>query len=112
MSARAESEENGPREDGWALISVLGALLILSLLAAALISLSVTSLRIGRTERAQLESGAIADAAIARAVVALLDPRVDARWRVDSVARTYAFDGVDVTVSIQDELGKIDLNAA
>jgi general secretion pathway protein K len=99
-------------DGGWALISVLGTVLILSLIAAGLVSLSYATLRIGRTERAQLEASAIADAAISRAVVGLLDPRIDARWRVDGVARLFQFGDARVTVRIQDELGKIDLNAA
>jgi general secretion pathway protein K len=62
------------------------------------------------TEVAQLE--ATVEAAINRAVLGLLDPRYDRRWRVDGVAQELSFAGARVRVAIQDELGRIDLNHA
>ncbi len=99
-------------EGGWALISTVGILLVLAVIAAGLVSLSVTSKRVSRTERSQLEAAAIMEAAVSRAIAGLLDPRVEERWRVDNVPRVFRFGAVDVTVHIQDELGLIDLNAA
>ena len=98
-------------ERGWALIAVVGTLLILSTLTAGLVSISLTSVRIEYTARGQLEASAIAEAAFARAMTGILDPRVEARWRVDAVPQSFTFDGTKATVAIQDELGKIDLNA-
>ena len=45
-------------ERGWALISVLGVLLVLSIIATGLVSLALTTKRISRTERTQLEAAA------------------------------------------------------
>lgn len=99
-------------EGGWALISTVGVLLVLAVIAAGLVSISVTSKRVSRTERSQLEAASIMEAAVSRAIAGLLDPRVEERWRVDNVPRIFKFDEVEVTVRIQDELGRIDLNAA
>jgi general secretion pathway protein K len=55
---------------------------------------------------------ATAEAAVNRAVTALLDPRPERRWRTDGVAQNFEFGGTLMKVSIQDELGRIDLNQA
>jgi general secretion pathway protein K len=54
----------------------------------------------------------LADAAVSRAVLAMLDPNPDRRWRPDGFARTFDFAGTEMKISIQDELGLIDLNQA
>ena len=53
---------------------------------------------------------ATVEAAVNRAVVALLDPRPERRWRTDGMAASFEFNGIPIKVSIQDELGRIDLN--
>ena len=55
---------------------------------------------------------ATAEAAVSRAVAALFDPRPGRRWRTDGVAQSFEFSGTLMKVSIQDELGRIDLNQA
>jgi general secretion pathway protein K len=55
---------------------------------------------------------ATAEAAVNRAVAALFDPRPERRWRTDGAAQSFEFDGTPIKVSIQDELGRIDLNQA
>jgi general secretion pathway protein K len=81
-------------------------------MAAATQDLTVTSVRTERRAlaRAHLENDL--DAAVARAVLALDDNRVDQRWRVDGFAYTYTYDGIPMTITIQDEDGKFDLNEA
>jgi general secretion pathway protein K len=55
---------------------------------------------------------ATVEAAVNRAVVALLDPRPERRWRTDGTTERFEFEGTPIRVSIQDELGRIDLNQA
>jgi general secretion pathway protein K len=55
---------------------------------------------------------ATVEAGLNRAIDALLDPRPDRRWRTDGAAQTFEFNGASIKVSVQDELGKIDLNQA
>jgi general secretion pathway protein K len=47
-----------------------------------------------------------------RAILALDDARAGSRWRIDGVPYPFSFDGVNMTVSVQDEDGKFDLNDA
>ena len=55
---------------------------------------------------------ATAEAGVNRAVAALLEPRPERRWRTDGAMQSFEFGGISIKVSIQDELGKIDLNQA
>ena len=55
---------------------------------------------------------ATVEAGVNRAVAALLDPRPERRWRTDGAMQSFEFGGISIRVSIQDELGKIDLNQA
>jgi general secretion pathway protein K len=83
---------------------------MLAMMAAATQDLTVTSVRTERRAltRAHLENDL--DAATIRAIVALDDARAGERWRIDSTPYRFTFDGVEMTVSIQDEDGKFDLN--
>lgn len=85
---------------------------MLGMMAAATQDLTVTSVRAERRAltRAHLEDDL--DAATVRAILALDDARGSSRWRVDGVAYPFAYDGIRMTVSIQDEDGKFDLNSA
>jgi general secretion pathway protein K len=99
-------------ERGLALVSVLWAVAILSLIAAAMMSAGMLSSRISRNAWAETRAQTIADAGIQRAILALLDKRAASRWRTDNVAQDFSFDGVTVIVAIADEFGKIDINRA
>jgi general secretion pathway protein K len=85
---------------------------LLSLIALSLLWSGNVSYQLVRnaTEMAQLN--ATTEAAVSRAVLGLIDPRYDWRWRVDGVAQAFSFGGARVRVAIQDELGRIDLNHA
>ena len=61
---------------------------------------------------AQAQREAMTEAATARTVLALLDNRVDHRWRIDGVPQVWSFNGQRLQISVEDEGGKIDLNAA
>jgi len=95
-----------------ALVSVLWGIALLSIIALSFLSSGTTSYRIAAnlTEAAKVD--AVAEGAVTRAVLALLDTRPARRWRVDNVAYTLELQGQPVKVSLQDELGRIDLNYA
>src|SRR6266849_2552589 len=95
-----------------ALLSVLWGIALLSVVAASFLSTGNVSYRLAHNAVEIVRTDAVVDAAINRAVLALLDPRPDKRWRVDGVAQLVNFDGASMRISIQDELGRIDLNAA
>ena len=96
---------------GWALVSVLWIVSMLAMLAAATQALTLTSYRTERRAEDAARADADLDAAIVRAVAGITDPDLSRRWRVDGVAQGFAFDGAAMKVSVQDELGRIDLNA-
>jgi general secretion pathway protein K len=122
---------------GIALLAVLGALVLLSVIAAAFVTET-------RTETKLARNAALADAGVQRAVLALLDTRGEgdkdddedeeeddedeedeedeedrapgpaavAGWRVDGTVYRWTFAGEEVLISVQDETGRIDLNRA
>ena len=91
---------------------MLAGLGLLSAITLSFLSTSTTSYRLSLNvlEAAQVE--AAIDAGIARAVLGLLDPRPEGRWRVDGTPQEFAFGKVKMRIAIQDELGRIDLNHA
>lgn len=99
-------------ERGWALVSVLCTVAVLTLLLGAAQSLSYQgALREHRALEAAVDD-AVLDAAVVRAVLGITDTRVEQRWRVDGTPEQFVFGGRQLTVTVQDELGRIDLNAA
>lgn len=95
---------------GIALLTVLWVLILLGLIAASFLREARlgTSLARNATENAKAE--ALAEAGVRRAMLALLDPDAATRWRADGTAYQFALGEGTVTVRIQDEAGKVDLN--
>lgn len=99
-------------ERGWALVSVLWVVSMLAMLAAATQLLTITSWRTESRAFRAAEARALLDAAVAEAAAGIASPDIGERWRVDGTGRDIRFDGVSITVAVQDELGRIDLNMA
>jgi general secretion pathway protein K len=111
-SSRSSNARNRAREGGWALVSVLWALTMIALMAAAAQSLTVTAWMGERHAMTDARADADLDAAVVRAVLGISDTRSEQRWRTDGTKRVIVYDGLRIRVSAQDELGRIDLNAA
>jgi general secretion pathway protein K len=109
---RCSSGRNRTPDRGWALVSVLWTLTMLALMAAATQALTVTSYRSEGHAMVDARADADLDAAIVRAVLGVSDLRPERRWRVDGTAQAMIHDGLRIDVSVQDETGRIDLNAA
>jgi general secretion pathway protein K len=103
---------NRKSEQGLALVSVLWAISILSLIAANMIASGSISAAIERNALRQAEADAIAESAIVLAILGLSDTRPGRRWRVDGVPTEFEFDGTRIAVRVQDVLGLIDINEA
>jgi general secretion pathway protein K len=97
---------------GFALIIVLWGLILLSIAVAAFTSDARTEMRLARNQVESAAARSIAEAGIATAINRLLDASQGERWRVDGFAYQLPFAGGSVEVSIQDESGKVDINAA
>ncbi len=91
---------------------MLWTIAILAMLVAAAQSLSFNSARMERRQLDDAQMDATFDAAIMRAVLGLSDARADRRWRVDGVTQDFEFGGYPLHIAIQDEFGRVDLNAA
>lgn len=100
------------RSAGYALVLVLVGVAVLALIAGTVTVMSTRSA--GRLPkdllRAQLQCAV--QAGISEAIVSLSDLRPAEQWPIDGSAHDLSFQGIPVTVSIESELGKVDLNGA
>lgn len=99
-------------EKGLALVAVLLVIALLSLIAVGMLRTGRVSSELAHLDLEHTQTEAVLQAGVARAILALVDPRIDHRWRIDGVAYDVLFGGTHLTVGIQDELGKIDINNA
>jgi general secretion pathway protein K len=95
-----------------AIISTLWAIGLLAIVAVSLGSNSAISYGLARNGFELATLNAAAEAGINRAVLSLIDPRRERRWPANGIARDFEFEAVRMQISIQDELGRIDLNQA
>jgi general secretion pathway protein K len=87
----------------------------IGLLTIASLSLMWTgniSYQLARNSLEVASVNATAEAVIHRTILGLIDPRRDRAWRADGVAQRFVFEGQSISLVIQDELGRIDLNRA
>ncbi len=96
---------------GIALVVVLWMRTLLAVIAASFTTTTRTETRLARNLVENAKAEALADAAVHRAIVGLLDGDPDARWAADGTLYEFAMDDGTARITIQDETGKIDLNA-
>lgn len=92
------------------IVSVLWGVALLGAAALSLLAAGTVEYRLAYNALRIIDDDAVGEAIIARTVLALLDARPDRRWRADGVAQTLELDGRRITIAVQDELGRIDLN--
>jgi general secretion pathway protein K len=97
---------------GIALLSVLWITGLLAVIAASFASSTRTEARLARHQIANAKAEALADGAVHRAVLGLLEPNPERGWRADRTLRQLSLGEGRVEIAIEDEDGKIDLNAA
>jgi general secretion pathway protein K len=99
-------------ERGIALAVVLWGIAALSLIATAMLASSVNAVRIGRNAWTQLQVQTAADSGVQGAILSLFDPKPEKQPPPDGTAQHIFVNGIAVTLTIQDEAGRIDLNYA
>ena len=104
--------ELSPKQRGFALLLVLWVLALLSVLAAGLAAESRSGDQAALTFVALARARAAADAGVTLAVATLIEPNATARWPADGQVKAVRYRDQDISVSVQDEGGKIDLNRA
>jgi general secretion pathway protein K len=97
---------------GLALLTVLWVLSLLSVIAAGLIAQTHTELQITRNMKETARARALAEAGVFLAIPRFLDPSPDTQWKVDGKERDIEYGGGEIRITLQDEGGKIDINAA
>lgn len=104
--------DNVKGQRGVALVVVLWVLVLLSIAALSVVGMSRDDALLARNSLSRLKLEAAADAGVNCAILMLLDVRSDHRWRLDATPNSIVCAGARVTVSVQDERGKIDINTA
>ena len=97
-------------ERGVALIVVLWGLVLLAIIAGSFAAGSRTETRMALNSTENAKARALAEAGIQRAILGLLEPDNERRWRADQTPYQFDFGGGRVRLSSQDEGGRIDLN--
>lgn len=94
------------------LLYVLWTVSLLTIIAVATQSSGTLSYKLVRNAADIAQQDAFAEATLNRAILSLLDNRSAKRLAVDGSAETFTFKNSEVTVHIQDEQGRIDINHA
>lgn len=112
MRSGLDSRPASHRERGIALVLVLWILALVSVLVITFTGDARTDLRIARNQYENARARALADAGVSVAILGLLDPSPEARWRAAGEEHGIAYGDGSIRVSAQDEAGKISLNDA
>jgi general secretion pathway protein K len=115
MSARSCAHTDRPwrdRERGAALLVVLWMLALLAVLILSLTSATRTELNVAHNQEETAQARAIADAGVTLAILGTLDPSPATQWHGTGKMHDLRFGSCTIRVAVQDEYGKIDLNAA
>ncbi len=100
------------RERGIALIAVLWILVVLALLAANMTQTSRASRQLARNLSSTAEARALADGGVYFAIAGLLEPDREKLLATDGTVYRLSLGAGEITLSLRDERGKIDLNRA
>jgi general secretion pathway protein K len=103
---------SGRRQHGFALLLVIWVLAILAVLAAGFAAGTRSEARLARNLLEAARARALAEAGVALATGGLIDNDPAGEWRTDGTPRELSFVEGVVRVRIEDEGGKIDLNAS
>jgi general secretion pathway protein K len=98
------------REDGYAIVAAVAALAVLATVAYALLAAdrgSIDELR-GQYDNARLE--AAAQAGLAEAIQGVGIEDSTRRWPIDGRAQSMLFEGLRLTISVEDERGKLPMD--
>ncbi len=99
-------------ESGVALLIVLWMVALLAVLAISFANSARTELEMARNQYEAAHARSLADAGVSLALLRLVEPLSDTIVRQDGTAMPFRFGDGSVRISMQNEDGKIDLNAA
>jgi general secretion pathway protein K len=99
-------------ERGLALLTVLWVLALLSVIATGLVSQTHAELQIVGNMKEAARARALAEGGVFLAISHLLDPSLETQWLPDGRERIFEYGSGAIRIVLQDEAGKIDINAA
>ena len=91
---------------------MLWVLALLTILVITFTGDARTELRVARNQYNAARARALADAGVSLAVLGILDPSPETRWRAAGEEHAMTYGDGTIRVSVQDEAGKINLNDA
>lgn len=98
---------------GVALIIVLWVVTLITIVAASFIHTMRTDVNIVANSVSRVQAEALADAALQRAIYELYKPQnIEGRWNTDGSTREWRYRDLAISITMQDETGKIDINRA
>ena len=100
------------RDRGVALLIVLWGCTLLAIMLGGFAALARTEGLQARYQYAQTRAHYAAEAGVMRAIEGLQSRNIGSRWVADGRPYPFEFDDAKVTITIVDEDGKVDLNAA
>jgi len=109
---KAASAEESGAPNGFALVAVLWACIILAMMAGAVLSAARSGAVAAHLSLRHAKLVCAADSGIAQTILQLASPVSGKRPRIDGRPDRFQIDGYTFFVSVQDEGGKVDLNAA
>ena len=98
------------REHGIAIVAALWASAILAVIVGSVLQLVRADAGLGRSREEVAALGAVVDGALNLTILTMLAPGAS-QWPVNGSPVTVPFAGHEVRVSVEDEAGKVDLNA-
>ena len=103
------SDSRARRDAGYALVAAVTAVAAFAYLAFQVLAANQGGIAIMSGRMRQAKLAAAAEAGIAQAVHGLAATDRGVRWSIDGRPRRLDFDGVDLTVTVEDERGKAPL---
>ncbi len=109
-SNRASPVSSGVR--GVALIAVLWLVMLLAVIAGSLMMLTRTELGLSRNLVLSAKAEALAEGGVPLAVLRLLDPEPETRWRGNGASHDVVLESGTLQITVRDAAGLIDVNTA
>ena len=107
----AQRKKNG--QQGIAIIIVLWVITLLTLIAASFVTVMRSDIQVVTNSMGRAKAEAAANAGIQRAMFELFKPvNTPERWAADGVPREWTYQDAAITITMNDEAGKIDINTA
>ena len=100
-------------QHGIAIIIVLWIITLLALIAASFMTVMRSDIQVVTNSMGRAKAEAAANAGIQRAMFELFKPvNTPDRWAADGVPRGWTYQDAAITITMNDEAGKIDINTA